>query len=535
MAFRFFSLAAFFSLLFGLLGVNLYRLQVEKSFEYIERVQARQELLEELELRRGQIFFTDRYNKNISVAFNRDYPVIYAVPEKIKDPDLFAEKVAPVLDLERVKLAEEIKSNPTSRFKLLKDKATGDQIKEIQKLELKGISDNQKQYRFYPFENLGAQLLGFVGINEIHDKPVGLYGAEKYFDDILMRGDDVKLTIDRNIQAQAEQVIDDLIKKFDASGGTIIVEDPKTGKILTLVNKPSFDPNDYKNFSIESFLNTAVQYVYEPGSVFKPFTMAAGIDIQAFTPETTFVDTGSVTLNGKTINNWDKKAHGKVTMTNVIEQSINTGAVFAEQKIGNVKFLEYLKKFGFGEKTGIDLPGEVVGDLKNLENKNARAIDYATASFGQGTAVTPIQLINTFSSLANGGLLMRPFVSADAKSFVVRRVINEETAKQVVKMMESAVEKARVAVIPGYRVAGKTGTAFIPDFAKGGYSEELIHSYVGFAPVSDPKFVILIKLNKPKVELAGMTVVPVFRDLAQFVLNYFNIPPDKLEIKGDEK
>ncbi|MDI6734154.1 MAG: penicillin-binding protein 2 [Patescibacteria group bacterium] len=535
MAFRLISLALFFTLLFSALGLKLYKLQIEKSAEYIERAHAQQEILKELEFRRGQFFFTDKNNANISVAFNKDYPVIYASPEDIEDVEFFAEKVSSALGLDRVKLAEDIKKSVSKRFKPIVEKATDEQVNRIRDLKIKGIYDNVKQYRFYPSYELGAHVLGFVGVNEYYSEPTGLYGAEKYFSEDLVSGKDIKLTIDRVIQARAEQVIDELVKKFEAVGGTVIVQDPKTGKILAMVSKPSFDPNNYNNFPLGSFQNPAVQYVYEPGSVFKPLTMAAGIDTGAFTTSTTFIDTGSVTLNGKTIKNWDNKAHGKVTMTNVIERSINTGAVFAEQKIGNSKFLEYLKKFGFGEKTNIDLPDEVYGSLKNIERKEVRAIDFATASYGQGTSVTPVQLITAFSSLANGGLLMRPFINSELKPYVVRRVIEEKTASQVVGMMEFAVEKAGVATIPGFRIVGKTGTAFVPDFVKGGYSEEFIHSYVGFAPVTDPKFVILIKLDKPKAELAGMTVVPAFKDLAQYILNYLNAAPDKLEINDNKK
>jgi len=255
--------------------------------------------------------------------------------------------------------------------------------------------------------------------------------------------------------------------------------------------------------------------------------MAAGIDLGVLTPETTFFDNGSVTLNGKTILNWDKIAHGNVTMTNVIEKSINTGAVFAERKIGHSRFYDYLKKFGFGALTNIDLPNEIAGSLKNLEKKDAREIDFATASFGQGTAVTPIQLVNAFSAIANGGLLMRPYVNADLKPYVVRRVIDANTAQLVATMMESAVTKAKLAIVPGFRVAGKTGTAQIPDFNKGGYTEEFIHTYIGFAPITAPRFVAFLKIDKPNANLAGETVVPAFQKLAQFILNYYNVPPDK--------
>lgn len=275
---------------------------------------------------------------------------------------------------------------------------------------------------------------------------------------------------------------------------------------------------------MKNFLNPIIQYVYEPGSVFKPLTMAAGIDSGAFTPETTFIDKGSVTLNGKTILNWDKKANGKITMTEVIEGSVNTGAVFAEQKVGHKTFTAYVKKFGLGENTGIDLPDEVSGSINNLERKEARDIDFATASFGQGVSVTPIQMISAFSALANGGVLMRPFITEETSPTIVRRVVSGETATKVTGMMESAVEKAKIAAIQNFRIAGKTGTAFIPE--RGKYSDELIQTFVGFFPVSDPKATILIKLDKPNAPLAGMTVVPAFRELAAFVINHYNIPPD---------
>ncbi len=225
--------------------------------------------------------------------------------------------------------------------------------------------------------------------------------------------------------------------------------------------------------------------------------------------------------------NWDKKAHGLQTMGGVIEQSINTGSIFAEKTMGHDIFYDYLKKFNFDKLTNIELPGELKGDLRNL--KKGKDVNFATASFGQGIAVTPVRLIAAVSAIANGGSLMKPLILNDGKEEVVGRVISEETARKVANMMVSAVKKNIIADIPNYSVAGKTGTAFVPDFVKGGYTEEVVNTYVGFAPASDPKFVILIKLDKPKdAPLAGQTVVPAFRELAQFILNYYNIAPDKL-------
>ena len=293
---------------------------------------------------------------------------------------------------------------------------------------------------------------------------------------------------------------------------------------------PSFDPNEYSEYPLKNFTNPAMQAVYEPGSVFKIFTMAAGIDSGKITPETGFYDSGSLVVNGKTIKNWDLKAHGQVTMTEVIERSINTGAAFAERKTGHDNFYNYLLNFGFDEPTDVSLPGEISGTLKNLKSA-FREINFANAAFGQGVSVTPLQLVSAMSAVANGGTLMKPYILTADRPESVRRVLSEESAGKVAEMMVSAVNKAELARISGYEVAGKTGTAQIPDFKKGGYSGEYIHSYAGFAPASDPRFTILMKIDKPRAPLAGQTVVPAFRELAQFILNYYNIPADNLEKK----
>jgi len=317
------------------------------------------------------------------------------------------------------------------------------------------------------------------------------------------------------------------MERFGAKSGIVIVEDPKTGKILAMANEPGFDPNAYAKSPVENFLNHAIQSVYEPGSVMKPVTMSIGIDTGVITPETTYYDSGSITINGETIKNWDLKAHGKITMRNVIEGSVNTGAVFAAQKIGKKNFVEYLKKFGFGKKTGIDLPDEVAGSIRSVDRKDAQDIDLASASFGQGISATPVELIAAFGSIANEGRLMRPYMLREEKPHVVRETMKKETAAKVMEMMESAVEKAFVAAMPKHRIAGKTGTAQIAKPGGGGYKDTFNHTYIGFGPVSDPRFVVFIKLEEPQAILAGATVVPAFKELASFIISYYNIPPDK--------
>ena len=420
------------------------------------------------------------------------------MPKEVTDSNGTAEALSSVLNLPAETFTGYL-SDSKSLFRMIAEKATPEQLDAIEKLNLDGIYEDTKQYRFYPFEKLGSQVLGFVGVNKDTDAPKGLYGAEKYYNNALADGRDIGLTIDRNLQAQAEETIAKLVTEHAAVSGNIIIEEPQTGKILAMAKYPNFDPNDYKNYPLGDFINSAVQLVYEPGSVFKPITMAAGIDAGILTPDTTYTDKGYITLNGKKITNWDHKTYGPgTTMTTVIERSINTGAVFAQQKIGRKIFYEYLKNFGFGVRTGIDLPDEVTGSLANLANKNAQDIDYATAAYGQGTSVTPLQMINAFSVFANGGLLMRPYINQDSKPYVIRRAVSEDTARKVKEMMRSAATKGGVATIPQFNIAGKTGTAYIP--TRGGYlPDDFIHTFIGMAPASNPKFVILVKLEKPEI------------------------------------
>lgn len=525
MTWRLWLLTATILFSYSALIANIYNLQINKGGYYSARAASQNRVRDFVDNRRGSIYFQDKNGNKIPAAINREYPVIYAVPAEISDADEASRLLSPIIKTEPEKIRN-LLSKPNDFYELLLVKATNEQVDQIKALGLKGVYMDNETFRFYPFANLASQLLGFVGPSEEDRTIEGRYGVESLYNNLL-KEEDLALTIDRDIQAQAEKILRSVIEKYSAAGGTVIVQDPKTGKTLALGNYPNFDPNDYSESSLKNFLNPAVQFVYEPGSVFKVMTMAAGIDSGKITPETKFYDSGSLTLNGKTIKNWDLKAHGTVTMTNVIEESINTGAAFAEKKTGHDIFYNYLLKFGFDEATGIGLPGEVVGNLKNLKG-GARDINFATASFGQGVSVTPIQLIAAFSAIANNGVMMQPYLVADDSPREISKVISEETAKQVTAIMTSAVNKAEVAKIPGYEVAGKTGTAQVPDFKRGGYSDDFIHTYVGFAPSSDARFTILIKVDKPRgVTLAGATVVPAFRELAQFVLNYYNIPADK--------
>jgi len=529
MKFRYIIFIIFFALVYGGLIFKLYDLQLNHGVNFLQQVEARESITQG-DFNRGTIYFTDRYQNSIPAGINKKFPVIYAVPKEINGKgglgsEGVAENLAAILGVDEKKLAASL-SSPTDLYKLLLNKASDQQAKSVGSLKLKGVYVDDRNFRYYPFQNLASQAIGYVGVNQNNNQPTGLCGLESFYNDSLSNNEDLHLTIDRVLQSKAEDVLTKLVNKFEATAGTVIIENPSTGEILAMGNTPNFDPNDYSHADISSFLNPAIKSLYEPGSVLKLLTMAAGIDSNKITPTTTYYDKGFLTLNGQTIRNWDNKAHGLMTMTNVIEQSLNTGAAWAEKATGDKIFHDYLVKFGLEEATGVDFSQERAGNLNSLERKNAQDIDFASASFGQGVSVTPLELINAISVIANGGNLMRPYFNADLKPEVVRRVISADTAKKVTAMMVSAVDKAEIAAIPGYRVAGKTGTAQLAE--NGAYGQDVIDTYTGFAPAENPQFIILIKIDKPKgAPLAGLSVVPAFKELAQFVLNYYNTSPDR--------
>jgi len=418
----------------------------------------------------------------------------------------------------------------------------------------------KKKLRYYPAEDLASHSIGFVGYRG--SDRVGQYGMEGFYDDILrgkeviletpilstrestskalILGEDLISSIDYNIQFMVEGKLKRAKEYLDAEGASAIVMDPKTGEIIALATIDSFNPNKYSEVeNIDIFLNDAVQKMFEPGSIFKPFTAAAAIDAGRISPTTRYTDTGAITIGKYTIRNSNRKIYGEQSMVNVLEESINTGAVFMEDSLGHDKFRKYMKKFKFGERTGIDLQGEVVGDIQNILH-TSRNINFATASFGQGIAVTPIQLVAAFSSFANGGNMVKPHVlkkvvTRDGKSVsieteILGSPISSKTAAQVTSMLVSVVENGygKKAGVRGYKVAGKTGTAQVPKESGKGYSEDkTIHSFIGFAPAYNPRFVALIKVDNPQgINFSADSVAPLFSEIAEYILNYYEIPPD---------
>jgi len=408
-------------------------------------------------------------------------------------------------------------------------------------VDIKQESENEIS-RNYPQGTMASSLIGFVG-----GEGAGQYGVEGYYDGELEGeeksdgGEDIFLTVDYNVQFAAENLLIKASQNLKIEGGQIIVMDPKTGKILALADYPNFDPNSYfkaKDFSI--FQNGSVQNLFEPGSTLKPITMAAAMDKGKITPETTFTDSGKVKIGESTIENFGGAVYGESTMIQVLEKSINTGVVFAEKKMGHDVFLNYLRAFGLFEPTNVDIQGEVYSENKQLENGGD--INFATAAFGQGIEITPIQLARAFCAVANGGNLVKPYIvgkivdngeAAEIKPEISsQKVIASGTASKVAAMMVSVVENgfSKAAGIPGYYIAGKTGTSQISWSASGikkrGYSDKTWQSFIGFFPAFNPRFLIFVKLDNPEANTAEYSAAPVFKELAQYLINYYSVPPD---------
>jgi cell division protein FtsI/penicillin-binding protein 2 len=352
-------------------------------------------------------------------------------------------------------------------------------------------------------------------------------------------GVDLVLTIDDTVQYEIEKILKATMEKHQADGGSILVQEPSTGKILAMANYPNFNPNEFgKVEDMNAFSNSSISGTYESGSVFKTFTLASGIDAGVISANTTYVDVGVINEAGYNIKNSDEKAYGEQTMTQVLEKSLNTGVIFVERLMGNARFLEYIKNFGFGERTGINLPGESAGNISNLKNLKSH-IQFFTASYGQGLTVTPLQIVNAYSAIANGGNLMRPQivekkVYSDGREEIInpeiiRRVIKEDSANQAKEMLKSVVVNGhgKRAAVPGYAVGGKTGTAQVAKKGSVGYEDGMtIGSFAGIAPLENPRFTVIVKIDNPKdVEWAESSAAPAFGEVMKFLLNYYNIEP----------
>lgn len=510
----FFLFLIFFS--FSALFFKLFSLQILEQKKYSAFSFAIFASENSKEKKRGEVYFAG----GEPLAINKEVFEIIIFPEKIKEKEKISEILANFLDKEKQKEIEnKLKNQEKISFEIEDEKI----IEEIKRKNLEGIFFAKKQKRVYPQKEVAFQVIGFFG-----GEGKGQYGIEEFYDKELSEGKNLKLTLDFQIQFMAEKILEREKEKLNFEKGGILVLDPQDGKILAMAVYPKADPNNYKEYAknLEIFKNFFTQEIYEPGSVLKPVTMAIGLEEGKITPETTYRDPGKIKIGGWIITNYDNRQYpGEISMTEVLEKSINTGAVFVQQKIPKEVHLKYLEKFGVFEKTNVDLP-EIV--TSNSELKKMRDITFATVSFGQGIALTPIQLARIFSALINGGKLITPHLNSEFRLKKEVQVLSKETSEKLQKMLVSVVENgfAKRAKIPGYFVGGKTGTALQPLFGSKGYSHKSWQSFIGFFPAFSPNYLILVKLDDPKTKTAEYSAVPIFKEIADFIIKVKQIPPD---------
>lgn len=553
-------------LFFGVVLLRLFDLQVAKHGFYSALAQGQHELYEQIVPHRGEIYIRDGSGEGLyPVAVNKEMRLVYAVPRNIKEENRkeLARKISDKLQLNYEEVLAKL-SKENDPYEVLKNRVEIEIADEIMKERLEGIEVAPQSFRYYPAGELAANIIGFVG-HSGNDKK-GQYGIEAYCEaglkgepgfleqekdafgswisfgnknfESAKDGEDVVLTLDYTVQYLVEQKLKEGVEKYGAESGSIIVMDPKTGEIIAMADYPTYDLNEYSKVeNMSTYLNSNVHGVYEPGSVQKIITEAIGIDTGKISPSTTYYDSGLVQIDGWNIKNSDGKANETQTMVQVLEKSLNTGTIFIQQQVGKKDFYAYLKKFGLDSPMGIEIRGEASGNFSNLDTYSD--INYATASFGQGISVTPLGILTAASSLANDGKLMKPYIidryvdeSGNARKtepVVVRQVVSPRTANLVSAMMVSVVENghSKNAKIAGYKIGGKTGTAQIPNKDKKGYETgKTIHTFIGFGPLPNPRFTILVKLDAPTAAIyAESTSARVFRSVADELIKYYHIAP----------
>lgn len=518
------------------------------------------------------------------LAFDRFFAELSIDPSELRSSELdeLADELAQVTGIARGDIMQSVLDAEGLRYALLgkglsqevgqrvldlqTETAAANEYTPLQKVHVRFIPQ-----RFYPQGELASHVLGLVGVDR-HDesKRRGYYGTEGYYNSFLWKngvalqgrqfinaseleqeqrrflpsvsGKDLVLTIDRTVQWIAEEELQTALDAYGAQSGSIMVMEPQTGAILAMANWPTYDPNVYGEADPAAFTNTAVAAQYEPGSIFKIITMAAALDAGLIEPTTPFTDTGRITLGQRTFFNSNRSAVGLTNANDALARSLNVVTVQVASLLGSDLFYQYVRRFGFGEPTEIDLSGEVAGAVKLPYMRDWSLADLGANSFGQGLAVTPTQMIAAAAAIANDGHLMRPYIvharvqgerALVTEPTFLRQSISPETAATLTEMMVNVIEYgAPAARVEGYTLAGKTGTAQIP--VEGGYAkDETIASFVGFGPADDPAFVVLVKLDRPDPEVsqwASYTAAPTFARVAKRLLDYYHIPPDEIRL-----
>ncbi len=545
--------------------VQLYLLQIVRADVYREKAQAQYvQAARDLE-ERNDIYFTKKDGSEVAAAVMQTGYLLAIDPKLVLNPEGTYAALSELVPIDSERFFSGVAKKELSHWEIAK-RVTEDEAAAIKARKLDGVMLVKDKWRRYPGNTLGAHTIGFFGF--LGETRGGVYGLERYYEDTLrhpvqelyvnpfadifmnvtdaIAGDDdrdghIITGIEPNVQTQLERVLRGIAEKHNTKQVGAIIMDPKTGEIRALAVDPTFDPNTYNTVADASiFTNPLVQSTFEMGSIMKPLTVAAGIDSGAITPQTTYTDRGCEKKSGFTFCNFDGGARGVVPMQEVLSQSLNTGVSFIVDRMGKEPFGKYMFAFGLDEETGIDLPNEVAGNLSALHGTSD--IDFASASFGQSIAVSPIAMIRALGALANDGVLPEPHVAtkirfAQGGEKIIEplppvRVISPQAAKETTRMLVTVFDDA---LLTGelkeehYSIAAKTGTAQIADPSCGGYCEgRFLHSFFGYFPAYEPRFIILIYAIEPVGEqYASRTLARPFMELAKFLINYYDIPPDR--------
>lgn len=550
-------MGAVFAALGLLLLLQVGRWQLLAQPQLSQQLSALQDLTNKIPATRGAVLDANGHYLAVSTVAYR----ISASPRLLSDKQ--REELAPTLARILGTSEEEMLtmlSDLGTEYKVLADSVPFWTAMEVRSLNNAALRLEVLSSRTYPDDTLAAKVLGFVAF--LYDNQPQ-YGVEQFYNAALagengywrgasdlwgrqvlaspgayvpaVDGADLVLTIDRNVQAKAEGLLSSTIQEHQAISGTIIVLNPNTGAILAMADYPTYPPGRYWAVTdVNVYRNNAISAAYEPGSVFKAFTIAAALEARVIRPEDTYEDRGEIIIGGQRVYNSDLRAHGVQNMTELLAYSRNVGAAHVASLLGPTRFYEAIRRFGFSEITGVDLFGEVPGSMRVPGNRYWHISDLATNSYGQGIAATPLQVAAAYGALANDGLLMRPYVVQEIRyadrverkePFRVRQVISPEVAEQVSTMLADAVELGMPnAYLPGYRIAGKSGTAGIGEVGYGGI--ETIVSFAGYGPLPDPRFVVLVKVEKPEQgRWSEEVAAPAFREMMDYLLDYYAIPP----------
>ncbi len=549
------------------LVARLYQLQIIRGDDYARKAEGQYMEAVTDEAPRGEIFFRKKGGERVAAALMQNGWRVAMDPRALEDVDDALQKLSAIVTVDeaRFKTSAARKNDP---YEDIVFKLDDRQAKAVREADIPGIFTVRDEWRFYPAERLAAHALGFVSYRGTRKE--GVYGLERYWEHVLRHegsglyvnpfaeifSDLGALVVDPSkqegsvvtslepiAQRELENTIAKVVEAYSPRSAGGIVMDPKNGEIYALAIAPNFDPNTFNLVDdVGIFSNPLVERRYEMGSIVKPLTIAAAIDAGAITPHTTYEDKGCITKSGYKLCNFDFRGRGVVPMQEVLSQSLNTGVSFAVDKMGNAAFADYMKRFGLGEETGIDLPGEIAGAIDSLFVQGAADVDFASASFGQSIAITPIAMIRALAALANGGVIPEPHVATAIRteSGIERRIIipqgervlKPETAETVTNMLVKVYDDALLEGVlkqEHYSIAAKTGTAQIAIPGGGGYyTDRWLHSFFGYFPAYEPRFIVLLYAIEPHNEqYASRTLARPFDELAKFLINYYEIPPDR--------